>query len=100
MEEVNNPFQTAVYNLYIEENSLIQSKDYHNLSDLVQSAIAKYKHHSSVLLIQSKIRDRYKFSFLAVSKTDVEKDIKNINPKKPLPKTISPPRILKESHKV
>ena len=78
-----------------QENSFIQSKD----SDPVQRAIAKNKHHPSVLLIQNKIFNRYKFPFSVVSKTDAEKEIKNINPRKGTTKTNIPSRILKESHK-
>ena len=47
-------FQNAVSKLNIKENSFIQSKYYHNLSDPVQKAITKYKHHQhyfSVLLL-------------------------------------------------
>ena len=48
----------------MQESSSIQSKDkdYHNLSDLIERAIDKYKHHPSVLSIQSKISSRYEFS--------------------------------------
>ena len=53
------------------------------MSDPVKRAIIKFKHHTSLLLVQSKISNRYKFSFSAVNKTNVvEKEIKNINPKK------------------
>ena len=69
------------------------------MPDPAQRAIAKYKHHPSDLLIQSKIFNRYKFSFSAVSKTDFEKEIKNINPRKGTTKNNIPRRILKESHK-
>ena len=84
----------------IQEKSFIKSKDCHNLSDPVQRTIAKYKHHPDVLLIQSKISNGCKCSFSAVSKSDVEKEIKNINPRKATSKNNIPPRILKESHKV
>ena len=70
------------------------------MSGPVQRAIAKNKYHQSISLIQSKISNRYKFSFSAVTKTDVEKDIKNVHPKKPTTKINIPSRILKESHKV
>ena len=70
------------------------------MSDPARRAIAKYKHHTSVLLIQSKISNRSKFSFSGVSKTDVEKEIGNINPKKVTTKNNITPGILKESHKV
>ena len=47
-------FQNAVSKLNIKENSFIQSKYYHNLSDPVQKAITKYKHqhYSRVLLLR------------------------------------------------
>ena len=89
VEELNNFFQNAVSNLNIQEYSFIQSKYYHKLLDPVQRAIDKYKHHPSVLLIQSKISKGYKISLSAVSKSNVEKEIESINPKKLLPKTVS-----------
>ena len=55
----------------------------------VQRAIAKYKHHQSILLIQSRISKRYKFFFSEVSKTDVEKELKTSTQEKVLPITIS-----------
>lgn len=74
--------QNLVSDLNIQRNSVIRSKDFHNLSDPFQRAIAKYKHHSSALSVQSKISNRYNFFFSGVSKIDVGKEIKNINPKK------------------
>ena len=68
--------------------------------DPAQRAIAKYKHLPSVLLIESKISSRYKFSFPGVSKTDVGKEIENINPKKITTRNNTTPRILNESHTV
>ena len=41
VEELISFFQNAVSNLNIQENSFIQSKDYHSLSDRVQRAIAE-----------------------------------------------------------
>ena len=41
VEELISFFQNAVSNLNIQENSFIQSKDYHSLSDPVQRAIAE-----------------------------------------------------------
>ena len=78
----------------------MQSKDYYNLSDPVKRAIVKFKHHTSLLLVQSKISNRYKFSFSAVNKTNVvQKEIKNINLKKTATKNNILSRIVKQSHK-
>ena len=93
-------FENFVSNSNIQENSFTQSKSYHNLSDPVQRAIARYKQQPNVLLIQSNISNRNKFSFSAGSKSDVEKEIKNSNLKKVITKNDIPPRILKESDKV
>ena len=57
-KELNNLLQNPVFNSNIQEHSFFQSQDYHNLSDPIQRAIAKCKHHLSVLLIQSKISNR------------------------------------------
>ena len=63
-EELDNFFQNAISNFIYTRNLIycIESKYYHNLSDPVQGAITKYKHHPNLLLIQSKISNRYKFS--------------------------------------
>lgn len=89
VEELNNFFQNAVSNLNIQEYSFIQGKYYHKLLDPVRRAIDKYKHHPNVLLIQSEISNGYKISLSPVSKTNVEKESKSINPKKLPPKTVS-----------
>ena len=93
-------FENFVSNSNIQENSFTQSKNYHNLSDPVRRAMARYKHQPNVLLIQSNISNRNKFSFSAGSKSDVEKEIKNSSLKKVITKNNIPPRILKESDKV
>ena len=55
---------------------------------------------TSLLLVQSKISNRYKFFFSAVNKTNVvQKEIKNINPKKTGTKNNILSRIVKQSHK-
>ena len=89
VEELNNFFKNAVSNLNIQEYSFIQGKYYHKLLDPVLRAIDKFKRHPSVLLIESKISKGYKIYLSPVSKTNVEKEIKSINPKKLPPKTVS-----------
>ena len=50
-EKLNNFFQNAFPNSNIQENSFIHSKDYHNLSDPVQRAIAKYYYYQFFIKI-------------------------------------------------
>ena len=52
---------------------LIYPKTIIIFADLVQKTIAKYEHHSNVLLIQSKISNRYKFFFSPVIEIEVER---------------------------
>ena len=61
------------------------------MSDSIQRTIAKYKYNPSILLIQTRIPNKCNFPFLAVIKTDIEEEIKNINSKKAtIKKNISP----------
>ena len=56
-----------------------------------------YEIHPSILLIKNKIGNEKSFKFEAVSVSDIEKEIKTINPKKATPSGNIPPKILKLS---
>ena len=70
------------------------------MSDSIQRTIAKYKYNPRFLLIQSRIPNKCNLPFLAVIKTDIEEEIKNINSKEATIKKYISPGMLKENHKV
>ena len=47
--------------------------------DSVDRAIEKFKTHPSVLIIKGNISQENKFLFTEVSKSEIEKEIKNLN---------------------
>ena len=63
----------------------------------MEKAIKKYEIHPSILLIKNKIGNEKSFKFEAISVSDIEKEIKTINPKKATPSGNIPPKILKLS---
>ena len=81
----------------INENMHIINHDSGNLSDPVDKAICKYKFHSSILLIKSKLENQKSFLLQPISKFEMEKEIQNIDLKKATTKNTIPPKILKIS---
>ena len=96
-DELNTFFKDAVSNLNINENTYIINHDLDNGLDSVDKAICKYKFHSSILLIKSKLENHKFFLFQPIPKFDMEKEIRNIDPKKATTKNTIPPKILKIS---
>ena len=81
-EEVNTFFKNAVSSLDIKENSSIINQNFQNIDDPVDRAIAMYKYHPSIILINNKVDNQNKFSFEPVALSDIVKEIKDINPNK------------------
>ena len=77
-------------NTYIVDNS-------NNITDPVNKVIDKFKNHPSILLIQSKIVNDSTFSFNETSLSDIEKELRSLNPNKVYTFKNRPPKILKES---
>ena len=73
-EELNNFFksETESENPYIIEEKI-------DVVDLIIKAINKYKHHPSILLINSKLSSPESFSFNKINNNDFEKEIKLLN---------------------
>ena len=67
------------------------------MKDPVTRATEKFKTHPSVLIIKDKIFQGNKFSFTEVSQSEVEKEIKNLNVKKPTTHKNISPKVLKTS---
>ena len=99
-EELNNFFKEAISTLDVNENSFIINPDSINISDPIEKAISKYKFHPSILLINDKIVNQDKFSFKPISKSDIDKEVQLINPKKASTSDSILPKILKINSEV
>ena len=96
-ETLNAFFKNAVSTLGINENSHLVNNEPSTFLGPVERAINKYKIHPSILLITNKIGNEKSFKFEAIGVSDIEKDIKTINPQKATPSGTIPPKILKLS---
>ena len=68
-------------NLGITENTYI-ADNINDITDPVNKAIDKFKNQPSILLIQSKVENDSTFSFNEVSLSDIEKELRSLNPSK------------------
>ena len=68
-------------NLGITENTYI-ADNINDITDPVNKAIHKFKNQPSILLIQSKVENDSTFSFNEVSLSDIEKELRSLNPNK------------------
>ena len=99
-EELNSFFKNAVDSLNIEENSYLIDKRYIDIIDPIDQAVVKYSLHPSILVIKDRIKINDTFSFESVGISDVENELKNINPNKATTNNNIPPKILKQSSTV
>ena len=96
-EKLNEFFKNNAFTLGITENSFVINEEYKNISEPVQRAIVKFESHSSISLIKNKIRNRNNFKFEPVSLSDIELEIRLLNPKKATSHKNISPEILKSS---
>ena len=71
--------------------------DFQKTDDPVLNAINKYRYHSSIVMINSKIEQEIIFSFITVQYDDVLKNSKNLNVSKASQQSDIPTRILIEN---
>ena len=96
-EELNRFFSNAVKSLNTVENTCITNIISDNLKDPVPRAIEKFKTRPSVLTIKDKIIQGNKYSFTEISKSQIEKEIKNLNVEKATTHRNTLPKVLKTS---
>ena len=95
-DTLNNFFQNAVKNLEINENHFLIDKVDDGL-DQIETAIAKYAHHPSILTIQEKVEEkRPSFLFSEITLEEVEQELSLLNPKKANTFQNIPPKHLKQ----
>ena len=96
-KKLNEFFKNAVSTLGIIENPFVINEEYKNISDPVQHAIVKLESHPSISLIKNKVTNGNHFKFEPVSLSDIELEIRLLNPKKATTHKNIPPKILKSS---
>ena len=80
-EKLNEFFKNALSTLGNAECSVI-IKEYKNIFYLVWRAIVKLESHPSISLIKNKITNGNNFEFEPMSLSDIEFEIRFLNPKK------------------
>ena len=96
-ETLNTFFKNAVSTLDINENSYIVNNESSTILDPVERAIKKYEIHASILLIKNKIGNQKSFKLEGINVSNIEKEIKTINPNKATSSGNILPKILKLS---
>ena len=77
-EKLNNFFKNATKSLQINEDPcIIDEKG--DVTDPILKAINKYKHHPSILLINSKLSSPEPFSFNKIDNSDMQNEKKLLN---------------------
>ena len=95
-ETFNNFFVNIVPNLKIPTNHN-HNTDFQKTDDPVLNAISKYKHHSSIVMIKSKIDPEKRFSFSPVQYEDILMKTKNLNVSKASQQSDIPTKILPDN---
>ena len=72
-KELNKLFKNAVSTLNIKENSFVINRSLDRVTDPIDKAIDKYKLHSSIILIQKRLKNHGVFSFKSVEIGDILK---------------------------
>ena len=99
-ETLNTFFKNTVSTLDVNEKSYIVNNESSTILDPVERAIKKYEIHPSIPIKKKKKKKKgneKSFKFEAISVSDIEKEIKTINPRKATPSGNIPPKILKLS---
>ena len=100
-DKFNNFFEHAVDNLEIQEYQSNHHIDINSISDdLIDYAIAKYKNHPSIIMINENVSFESRFSFTVVNEDDIQREILNLNPKKPGKFGNIPAKMLKSSSEI
>ena len=81
--ELNTFFQDTVSNLHVNENPYIINQVSDDSLDPAEKCINKYKFHPSILLIKNWIKIQNLFSFHAIERNDMMRELLKIDPKKP-----------------
>ena len=92
---LNSFFENAVNGLGITEPEEY-IEDVQNISDPIEAAIAKFKHHPSIKRINETVK-KGTFSFIEVENDVIDQEIKRLDPKKSNTLKSIPAKLLKEN---
>ena len=85
----------------IQEYQSDHNIDINSISDdPIDYAIAKYKNHPSIIMINENVSFESRFSFTAVNEDDIQREILNLNPKKSGTFGNIPAKMLKSSSEI
>ena len=97
----NNFFEHAVDNLGIQEYQSDHNININSISDdPIDYAIAKYKNHPSIIMINENVSFESRFSFTAVHEDDIQREFLRLSPKKPGTFGNIPTKMLKSSSEI
>ena len=94
----NNFFEHAVYNLGIQEYLSVVINSISD--DPIYYAIAKNKNHPSIIMVNENVSFESRFSFTAVNEDNIQREILNLNSKKPGAFGNIPTKMLKSSSEI
>ena len=95
--ELNTFFKDTVSNLKINENPYIINQVSDGILDPVEKCINKCKFHPSILLIKNRIKIQNLFSFHAIDRNDMMRELLKTDPKKATTGNSIPSKTLKLS---
>ena len=95
--KLNTFFKDTVSNLEVNENPYIINHVSGDILNLVEKCINKYQFHPSILLIKNRIKIQNLFSFHAIERNDMMRELLKIDPKKATTGNSIPSKTLKLS---
>ena len=98
-ETMNEFFVTVTDSLGINENSNYENAT-EGIIDPVDKAVCKFSNHPSILKIKGHFQNAGSFYFQTVTPDAVDKEVRNLNPKKATTHKNIPPKILKSNSDV
>ena len=98
-ETMNDFFVTVTDSLGINENSNNENVT-EGITDPVEKAVHKFSNHPSILKIKGHYQNAGPFFFQKVTPDAVDKEVRNLNPKKATTHKNIPPKILKSNSDV
>ena len=83
--------------LNTNKNEFVINDDHKNIQDSIERIFVQCKFHTSILIIKNKIRSTDTFRFELVTSSDIQNEIKSLNPNKTTTRNYIPPKILRQS---
>ena len=81
----------------MNESSFVTNNKHKIIQDLIEKITVKYQFHPSILIIKNKIKNTNTFCFKHVMPSDINNEIKGLNPSKAITHNNIPSKILRQS---